>query len=368
MEKHIVIISEQLIPNFIPLYLNKEKINFVYIIATSQMKKKYEIFAQICSTYNWKCQKIEVSSYNYPEIIEKLNKHIPQEENLHFNLTGGTKMMTISAYEFCQKRKIRSLYVDTANQKILQITPEFKETPLPDILDLENYLSLYGYKIKSKETKKPEKKFLASIPELLNIVCKNKKFFSILNYLSSQANNSNNKVMIKKNSTYIKKQLSFLQERKMLNINKDTIIFTGEKERFFCNGGWLEDYVFTCLLELKEEIGIKDLAKNIKVVDLEENKNELDIAFCIKNKLYIIECKTTKKTDFESSKKPLKTDVDYLYKLESIKNKVAGIYGYPIFIGLHTSDNLIQRARSWGIRIISDKKLKNLKEEIKKLL
>ncbi len=38
--------------------------------------------------------------------------------------------------------------------------------------------------------------------------------------------------MIKKNSTYIKKQLSFLQERKMLNINKDTIIFTGEKEGF----------------------------------------------------------------------------------------------------------------------------------------
>lgn len=365
MEKQVIIISEQLIPNFIPLYSKKEQVSFIYAVVTKEMIPKYQVFERICKKYNWPVTKIEVSSYQYQEIYKKLDKSLPQEKLL-FNLTGGTKLMILGAYEFCRKRNISSIYVDTFNQKIFQITPQFKEEHLPDVLNLENYLALYGYNIVEKETEKVDSKFKKALAFFLKTLSKNKGNFTLYNSLSSQAE-KNLSAQIIKNHNHVKKIFYPLSKFGIVEIQEDKneIIFKGEKERFFCNGGWLEDYVYNCLWELKEKGIILDLAKNVVITDHNNNKNELDIAFCCKNKLYIIECKTSK---FEKANPNSQKDSNYIYKLEAIKSKAGGIFGTPIFITLNTSKHLLNRAKSWNIRVIPPEKFNNLQEEIQKII
>ena len=107
----------------------------------------------------------------------------------------------------------------------------------------------------------------------------------------------------------------------------DKISYASEEARFWCNGGWLEDLVKTRLYGMKSNGMIDDWDSNVDIPDgqksrgrqlSQSNKNELDAAFTVANRLFLIECKTAnlaKRDEFSAA----------IYKLDSLKKSLGGV-------------------------------------------
>lgn len=83
------------------------------------------------------------------QIVEKCQK---ADEDLVFNLTGGTKTMAMAAYDVARELGKPALYVETANQKIIHLLPAHR--PEQDILVRElrvkHYLQAHGVEIQQE--------------------------------------------------------------------------------------------------------------------------------------------------------------------------------------------------------------------------
>ncbi len=89
--------------------------------------------------------------------------------------------------------------------------------------------------------------------------------------------------------------------------------FKNEQNRFFCNGGWLEEYVFTELRSLKKQLMIQDIVMGLEIELPCGSKNELDVAFMANNRFYLIEYKTKRYNGHTAGN-------NTLYKLDTIKH------------------------------------------------
>ena len=64
------------------------------------------------------------------------------------NLSSGTKVMALAAYEFAKSRDIPALYVDTTGKRLIDVTTGV-EQPLPKV-NVEQYISCFGRSCHSK--------------------------------------------------------------------------------------------------------------------------------------------------------------------------------------------------------------------------
>ncbi len=157
------------------------------------------------------------------------------------------------------------------------------------------------------------------------------------------------------------------EEAKLLERQGDTLIFADEDSRSFCNGIWLEEYVYQTLaqLELNKQIADYEGAVEIiyadRVVSNSDAKpdNELDALFVRENILYLVECKTCRMNDDKKSR-------DIMYKLDSLHNKIGGVFGRGILISLESlSENERKHAQKNNLIVIDDiQKIKNLRKAL----
>jgi len=81
--------------------------------------------------------------------------------------------------------------------------------------------------------------------------------------------------------------LDKFQRADVLTKNGHEIDFGDENARFFTAGGWLEDHVFDVIKRLK---GVQDTVKSLEI-RRGRSKNEIDVAFLVRNALFLVECK-----------------------------------------------------------------------------
>ena len=75
-------------------------------------------------------------------------------------------------------------------------------------------------------------------------------------------------------------------------------------------GGWLEEYVYNILYDLKPQ-GISDVQLNLQLISSQGTQNEFDVMFTYENALYFVECKSL---DQEHDK-----EQDILYKVGALQ-------------------------------------------------
>ena len=139
--------------------------------------------------------------------------------------------------------------------------------------------------------------------------------------------------------------------------HRDRLLFRSPEARTFANGGWLEHLVFDVVRELE---GITDPAMNAHVVDAHNNRNELDVIFLSRNRLFIIECKTKRLAREEDAVHGPAADA--IYKLDSLR-KAGGLRTRGILVSFRpVPDNHKHRAQETGITVIDQKGLPRLKE------
>lgn len=368
-ETQLILLSDQVLPNVIPAIDKNIMPDKIILCESDAMrnKGKADILKDFFKTKGIETQYISLgSAYDFEE-LQKIFETIANtysSEELAINLTGGTKMMSIAAQNiFTMYGNYTCFYVVPNQDKIIVFNTGAENTSeyiLKDQIKLNDYFKIHGYKVISKNTVKNfnMNNNSSKLPEkLLQNLNLYRNSISKLNGIAADAEK---KFPLKVKATVLPDDeplFHLFYEHKYITYTDTEVQFKNEAARRFCNGIWLEEYIFNQLKLLKDQL--QDFATSVEIESREGTRNEFDAAFLYKNNLYIIEAKTSQIDDKGN---------DIIYKLDSLKAKT-GLYTKPIIVSLKNFNHIQKaRAQQYGIQIVESSNINRLNEKIKKII
>ncbi|WCL82136.1 DUF1887 family CARF protein [Saprospira sp. CCB-QB6] len=292
MNTIVLLLSKQALPNLSFVKLLKAQNTQInrYILIGSDYTTKNKFHFHLTEALGLKQTEYElwkVDAESYAQAQKDLSQQLKQEKNKEpqkfwLHLTGGTKMMSMAAQDSFKNHvqkdkslKLGSYYMPLGGKSIHKMTGQKKKISLN--YTLKEYFTSYGFDIQAE---KP--------------ICSAKEMNAYWKCLKE--NDFNLKAAALKKYKIQHKDNAALWEE---------LIYHKIKSSFKLS----EDQI---ALSLKISSKYRTL-KHLKETD---NDNELDVVFILEDKLYIIECKSSKSI----SNRTIKTTAqDAIYKLAAIK-------------------------------------------------
>lgn len=344
----ICLVSEQAVPNYLPL-INIESIEKVVLIASNRMNKKAIDFVETLKKYN---EHLNVTLINiaHENSIQSLNDEFEQKlqpllgDNLLANVTGGTKIMSITLTNWANQHGIDICYVDKNDLQIYNAQNNTeKQIKLNTQLFLGEYLSMYGsYNTINNLGRNGEP--LAADISTREIDFVNRLTDNYNPYLLKQLHKEyQDKVDLKKSNQY--------------QILLEQFGFSETEAKNLIIGRWLEIFVYQTLLEKlgSDYVGFGYRLANRHqfpegtILDTQKHvTKDYDVIFLYHNTLHIIECKTSYKPE------PLDAQThvpNHLFKLNTLTNiKDFGLYARKFYVTNYTiNENLQTQAKVYDI-------------------
>ncbi|NCO68673.1 MAG: hypothetical protein CO148_07990 [Nitrospirae bacterium CG_4_9_14_3_um_filter_41_27] len=321
----ISLVSEQTIPNILAIHHFKP--DELLFITTDEMQKKRKIEAIINTlrelrlNYEGKSNILVVQEDSILDCHRKIDKWIENREDSEFvvNLTGGTKIMSIAAYEYFKDYSSKMIYIPIPKNEFIIPFPKKspgKPTELTLRLSVIQYLTAYGLDIVNRarlrgyeedaiQRKKLSEWIIANYEDLHNILVwlsgnlRSHRDEKELNFEGSFQNANNNEVKLLDN-LHLAHDGKFVSKR------------LTRSEMRYLTGGWLEEFCFNNVLEFVNR-GIDDVAIGLKLKNAQGRDNEFDVMFTKENALYFVECKSLDQHDDK--------DLNVLYKIGALQKE-----------------------------------------------
>lgn len=366
---HIVFVSDQLLPSVLGIATPGAEPVCIHAIVTEKMKHKNAALRMVvegrCKSY----REYGLSNTDQQHIFTLLNDIQSQCEGQipMLNLTGGTKLMALAAAEWAYANDVPTFYIDTATDQIVLLGLQWEYFPLPDILNFRDLLGAYGYSVEKFIQAPVPQERRTILSDMLALICSahpdTEKSLRSLNFYAQQAKTARDMVVEDKavQTEKWKELLNLCRNAGMLQYGNGYVTFPNEEARAWCNGIWLEEFVRMALYKLKNGKKINSWASSVNVV---RNKvaNELDAIFSVRNRLFIIECKTAK---INSSNNHVDSSriSNVLYKADSLHDRLGGIFAQSMLCSIEPLSQAEQkRAREMGIVTVTGKELLKLDE------
>ena len=356
---------------------------------------------------------IIVDEFSVNDITTKLSEFdFSHYDKVIVNLTGGTKIMTLAAYDFFKEKDATIYYVTGIENDYIQLFPGKRKLKksLNSTITLEEYLMSYGFEIRPTQASGISFEQTEQIfQKYTKGVFKNHR--KTLRFLRTRRNNG-----VKANDfdkvSYFLECIDFKTENNSLS-SQQVKYLTGE---------WFEEYIGERIkreLQLRESdimIGAiirKDIAYSKEMNPTKEllgidaavelsPENEIDVMFMWRSKFHIIECKTSiidsreeikpqksakgklmlgeKGNTIQTKTKSINILGDTIYKSDALKTKFglfakSYIFTLTDFKEYISKDNnktsqmigLLNRASSSRVKVVDKEQLMNEKQ-IKSLL
>lgn len=375
----INLVSAQPIPNLIPALDPRFAVKEVILLVTEQMHAQAKRLTRVFKRHDLPCRLWEETAPAFdPQGMEELCLRViesfPDGQSLILNATGGTKMMALaSANLFSSLDRGNVIYVDTAQGLIHFLYPsKEKAYQLEPVLGISDYLTAYGL-----HPKKPHKIWrrgnaLPSAPPSARLLAANADyvdaFMGVINFAGSKVMDSERvaekwpRNVVLKNlfprSSPVKKIMAALEREGLVTFGRDHLVtIPSETAARYLSGGWLEEYTFACACAA----GADEVAWS-QVVSWDDSgdepvANEFDCLIMRDNRLYLLECKT-KRFGAGAS--------EVVYKLDSLKNKIAGIYGLGALVSARPlPEHILSRAAARKHRVFSPAELRDFTAVLK---
>lgn len=369
MKIHVCLVSAQAAANLLPALDPALKPEKAILIISGKMQTQAENLSRVMQEAGVKAEHYPLTNeHDYAgteaELLE-LASRLGQDD-VALNITGGTKLMSLAAQSVAALASWRMFYVDADTDQVIWLYKNAPPaTPLTQHLRLRHYLQGYGYSLPSA----PEKLQLTSAQQalthtLIKDIGSLETPLSQLNWLSQQAEDKRRlevEMNAQRGSPGLETLLRHFADAGVLEVQGDKIVFPSEAQRDFVKGGWLEAHVFQTLCNLTGALDIRDSAVNLEVVDRTDVKNELDIAFMARNRLFIIECKTARMDKPEA----LKAN-DTLFKLAETSKRIGGLGTRGMLVSYRAlRDAEKQLAKALNIHCVCGADIRHLPERIK---
>ncbi len=363
------LVSGHILPNLIPLLDTKNRPSKIWFFETEDVAHNGKKLEKICKSLGVAVERYMVDPFDIQDIYSKFSLFLERfsGQRAELNVTGGTKIMALGAYEACRGIFDSIFYIDTQNDRRVEISPRQQVSPLADVLTVRNCLQAYGYSLHSTDQASVPKEFRQATSLLARRAGEFQKPLRTLNYYASRA--ASQQTLCADMQPDVLRWKSFLELLQILKgagiLDWDAqgrLLFAGEDERFFANGGWLEQYVWSVVVRLRHDKVVTDLGANLEVVSENKVKNEIDVAFTARNRLFLIECKTRNFHNPDYAQ-------EAIYKLQSLRQNLSGIYGKAVLISFSNLPfHERQRCIDNGIELVQGQNLENIVGFLKKCI
>ena len=370
IKTHLILVSAQAVPNITPVLDERFKPREVVLLVSPDMALRAEWLEHIYNKRGVKSRRWLINNaYDIEQIRDTVLELLTEYEDgsLALNATGGTKPMSIAAYEVFRDLKQPIFYVHPEEDRVIWLYPSKQAGhDLADRIKLPEFLQAYGAKVTGQgDTLGVPAVYRDLTEEIITRIAYYSKALGSLNYLAQKATGS---LIVELDTQQVKDNfladlIALFSDNKLLRLEKNRLIFASEEDRFYVNGGWLEQHVYGQCLNIKKQTGIQDIGRSVQVDRQHQGKpvrNELDITFLKDNRLYIIECKTKNFKDKDQG-----AGADTLYKLDTLKDLLGGLQAKSMLISVtQPSEFVVQRAGDLKIALCCHKELSYLPEKL----
>jgi hypothetical protein len=369
---HLILVSAQPIPNLTPIFDDTLRPKKVVMLVSANMLERSNALENIFKPRGISVERCLIKdpwdADSIREQIEDLLLTQYPEGGIALNATGGTKLMSIAAYQAFSSCQLPVFYVHPEHDRLIWLAPKQPDVDLSDRLKLEDYLMAYGSPVDTLDRTGVKEPLRQLTQQLLTDYDRYAGELGTLNYLALKADNPQLTTEIEagpQSKPLLWELLDLFAAAGLCNINGHSLCFVDENARFTTNGGWLEMHTYALCLNLKKTLGIQDIACNINLARQPAGravvKNEIDIGLIKANRLHLIECKTQR---FKEDK-----DADVLYKLDSLRDLMGGLQGRALLVSFnHLDKSSRARAKELNIELCCGTELKNLQQHLQRWL
>jgi hypothetical protein len=167
----VCLVGEQPIPNLLPiLYFNPSRVLLVKTETTYKVSENLKKVI-LCHSPESRKEVLEISvarPYSIDDVVKEIASHVDESGNdVMFNLTGGTKPMSLAAFECARKKSAPICYLQSESGKSLLDQYKFSENgdlehisteEIPELLTIAMHLEAHGLKTKSQNIENRESK------------------------------------------------------------------------------------------------------------------------------------------------------------------------------------------------------------------
>ena len=342
MDIHLCIVTGQPLANLIPLL--QEQPEYIVLLVSARMTSEAKRFSKTLHQAGWAAEQLECID-NLPEagyqelrlfameIEERLRLAYPQA-HLHFNATGGNKLMVLAFFEAFSAGNQHIYYTDTRHHRIEHLHPASHPEAMQSVLDLELALKAEGKTLRQRLDAKEDWRERASqrkpLSRLLGEHCE--ELGDLIQHFNRQlgSNPQHTRLVLPYPPRGLwQKALQWAEQYNLLQTEaNDPCHFQlcTEEARRYLTGGWLEEFVW----HAAHDKGAEEVAISLEFTDDSASKadlrNEIDAAILHRNRLLLIECKSGRLGNDDQR------DADIIYKLDSLATQAGGAFGERLLV------------------------------------
>jgi len=339
---HICLVSAQPVPNLTPLIDQRLGARRALLLVTPDMEERAAWLRSVLrprgvSTENWAVRDPWDFAHIQTRVLELLEheQEAVMAGDMALNATGGTKLMSIAAYEACRAYGIPIYYVHPLADRLVWLQPEDRpDHPLAERLGIEEFLQAHGAEVEGEPRRNvPNRADLELGAQLVDRISYWGAALGRLNWLAGQAKPPGYLVTGIGGDEALEELIDLFATHGCLQRQgANGIRFEGEEGRFFANGGWFEVYVFDRVRRLRrQDPHIRDVAYGVRVLRRQRDRripNELDVVVLRDNRLHIIECKTRR---FQGTGED-SPGAEALYRLDALRDLMGGLQARAMLV------------------------------------
>ena len=367
---HLMLVSGQPTPNLTPALDPVTAPQRIILLVSPDMHRYADWLTEIYQPRGLKIERWLVdnswdSEHIQSRLLELLECETQEGRDLALNATGGTKVMSIAAYEAFRAYGLPVYYVHPERDLLMWMHPQ-KRPPhqLADRIRIADFIKAHGGQVISRGDIQVPPAYREFAQQLIDEIDYYSDALGVLNWYANSAERDLRSEKLEARHlrfSALQDLVDKLDSLGVLRLRDKYLVFSDEKARFFANGGWLEQYVFASLNGLKTQLpAIQDTAQGVEIIHAGGSKNELDVVFLADNHLYLIECKakTFKRDDTVSG-------ANTLYKLDSLADTLGGLQARAMLISYkELSPFDAQRARDLRIAMLHGRQLQSLQTHL----
>ena len=360
---HAALVSEHPVPTLAPLLDPMHAVSEVILIHGAERREQAEHQARVLRKHG-KSVRIEGvrDAYDLAALRLDIALILPEATPLAINITGGSKLMSLAAFEIATQHNHAAYYIHRPNNEVTWLNRDHPPQAIPDNLGVSDHLEALGYKTRRAETQD----YSAKARQLVNRFVfspDDEALSSLIRYTAQMSVEGTTTSLPAHDRHKVNSLVKKLAEAGIAAWSKqdpNQLKLIHPQARMYLHGVWLELYVENTLRSIQDEYDLHDISAGLIVSKTLKNdpnptSNELDLALVHNKALHIIECK--------SSTKSLDTAI---YKLDVLREMLGGIRGKAILITLQEpGEGLQKRAEDRGHTLFGGKNaLKDLKTHL----
>jgi len=349
-DTHVCLVSAQPLPNLIPILHQDLRPRRVVLLVSDDMQQRARTLGEILPQWGLAVESRPVSHTDGDAVRKAVEAVLAERkgERVVLNVTGGTKIMALAAYEAFRVAGQPVFYVDTDSDEI-RFLWEGPVLPMANVVDTTTYLRAYGYKMTEVRESVPDAWAVAARTMGAQVGRWREALLALNACCEGVAKHKLATPRPVEYSAGMGEVLSLLERHGLVRVEvargRRYLRFPGPEELGFIRGGWLEVYVYDLVRRME---GALEPLMGVKCLSARGVTNELDVVFTFRNRLFIVECKSGKG----------KHNKGMPYKLDAVRDKVGGLFGRVMYVSVdRVSDMEYLRAQEWKMQVVQGEEI-----------